>query len=144
MLNPTGVSTVIQWQGGEGEGRRFSYLLESHMTYLAGSHILRSWPGIQLIQSMYVHIYPCHVQNDLAVLQFGRILFISCTILVRRRAPEGGSFARSRCWSHRLVFDIFGQMGESINHTAIQVCRGILTSKMTAIRFGNMKESRKS
>jgi hypothetical protein len=22
--------------------------LESHMTYLAGSHILRSWPGIQL------------------------------------------------------------------------------------------------
>jgi hypothetical protein len=33
-------------EGGEGQG--FSYLLESHMTYLAGSHILRSWPGIRL------------------------------------------------------------------------------------------------
>jgi hypothetical protein len=28
--------------GGGGEGRRFSYLLELHMTYLAGSHVLRS------------------------------------------------------------------------------------------------------
>ncbi len=34
--------------GGGGEGRGFSYLLESHMTYLAGSHVLRSWPGIRL------------------------------------------------------------------------------------------------
>ncbi len=34
--------------GGGGEGRRFSYLLESHMTYLAGSHVLRSWAGIRL------------------------------------------------------------------------------------------------
>jgi hypothetical protein len=34
--------------GGGGEGRGFSFLLESHMTYLAGSHILRSWPGIRL------------------------------------------------------------------------------------------------
>ncbi len=33
---------------GRGEGHGFSYLLESHMTYLAGSHILRSWPGIRL------------------------------------------------------------------------------------------------
>jgi hypothetical protein len=33
--------------GGE-EGRGFSYHLESPMTYLAGSHILRSWPGIRL------------------------------------------------------------------------------------------------
>ncbi len=42
--------------GGEGEGRGFSYLLESHMTYLAGSHVLRSWPGIRLIddcQNLY-------------------------------------------------------------------------------------------
>jgi hypothetical protein len=41
-----------EWQGGgvggEGEGRGFSYLLESHMTYLAGSHVLKSWPGIRL------------------------------------------------------------------------------------------------
>jgi hypothetical protein len=35
---------------GRGEGCGFSYLLESHMTYLAGSHVLRSWPGIQLKQ----------------------------------------------------------------------------------------------
>ncbi len=34
--------------GGGGEGPGFSYLLESHMTYLAGSHVLRSWPGIRL------------------------------------------------------------------------------------------------
>jgi hypothetical protein len=37
--------------GGGGEGHRFSYLLGSHMTYLAGSHILRSWPGIRLKRS---------------------------------------------------------------------------------------------
>ncbi len=42
------ISAALQWQGGGGEGRRFSYLLESHMTYLAGSHILRSWPVIRL------------------------------------------------------------------------------------------------
>ncbi len=35
-------------RGGEGEGHGFSYLPESDMTYLAGSHILRSWPVIQL------------------------------------------------------------------------------------------------
>jgi hypothetical protein len=34
--------------GGGGEGRGFSYLLESHMTYLASSHVPRSWPGIRL------------------------------------------------------------------------------------------------
>ncbi len=34
--------------GGRGEGRGFSYLHKSHMTYLAGSHVLRSWPGIRL------------------------------------------------------------------------------------------------
>jgi hypothetical protein len=34
--------------GGGGEGCGFSYLLELHMTYLAGSHVLRSWPGIRL------------------------------------------------------------------------------------------------
>jgi hypothetical protein len=44
----TVISPALQWQGGEGEVRRFSYLLESHMTYLASSHILRSWPGIRL------------------------------------------------------------------------------------------------
>ncbi len=38
--------------GGGGEGRGFSYLLESHMTFLAGSHILRSWPGIWLKEQM--------------------------------------------------------------------------------------------
>jgi hypothetical protein len=43
----TGETTVIplHYSGG-GEGRGFSYLLESHMTYLAGLLILRSWPGI--------------------------------------------------------------------------------------------------
>ncbi len=35
--------------GGEGEGCKFSYLLESDMTYLAGSHVLRRRPGIRLI-----------------------------------------------------------------------------------------------
>ncbi len=35
-------------EGWGGEGQGFSYLLESHMTYLAGSHIHRSWPGIRL------------------------------------------------------------------------------------------------
>jgi hypothetical protein len=51
--------------GGGGEGQGFSYLLESHMTYLAGSHILRSWPGIRLrhcgaipVQSFGSHISP--------------------------------------------------------------------------------------
>ncbi len=44
------VSTALQWQGGGGEGRGFSYLLVSHMTYLAGSHVLRSWPEIRLSQ----------------------------------------------------------------------------------------------
>jgi hypothetical protein len=34
-----------------GEGHRFSYHPESHMTYLAGSHVLRSWLGIRFIQS---------------------------------------------------------------------------------------------
>ncbi len=28
--------------GGEGGRSQISYLLESHMTYLAGSHVLRS------------------------------------------------------------------------------------------------------
>jgi hypothetical protein len=45
---PAGVSAALLWLGGGGEGCRFSYLLESHMTYLAGSHVLSSWPGIQL------------------------------------------------------------------------------------------------
>jgi hypothetical protein len=39
---------ALQWQGGGGEGHGFSYLLESHMAYLAGSHILRRWLGIRL------------------------------------------------------------------------------------------------
>jgi hypothetical protein len=34
--------------GGRGEGHGFSYLLELHMTYLAGSHVLKRWPGIRL------------------------------------------------------------------------------------------------
>jgi hypothetical protein len=41
-------SAPLQWQGEGGEDHGFSYLLESHMTYLAGSHVLRSWPGIRL------------------------------------------------------------------------------------------------
>ncbi len=49
--DPAVVSTALQWQGGGvgggGEGPGFSYLLELHMTYLAGSHVLRSWPGIR-------------------------------------------------------------------------------------------------
>jgi hypothetical protein len=32
IRGPAGVSAVLEWQGGGGEGRRFSYLLESHMT----------------------------------------------------------------------------------------------------------------
>jgi hypothetical protein len=39
-------TTVAGGRGGEGSG--FSYLLELHMTYLARSHIPRSWPVIQL------------------------------------------------------------------------------------------------
>ncbi len=49
--NPLGspLTTVAGGRGGAmGEGRGLSYLLESHMTYLAGSHVLRSWPGIRL------------------------------------------------------------------------------------------------
>jgi hypothetical protein len=38
---------------GGGEGRGFSYLLESHMTYLDDSHVLRSWPGIWLRELPY-------------------------------------------------------------------------------------------
>ncbi len=48
IQGPTGVSAVLEWQGGGGKGRGFSYLPELHMTYLAGSHVLRSWPGIRL------------------------------------------------------------------------------------------------
>ncbi len=48
IQGPAGVSAVLEWQGGGGEGHGFSYLPELHMTYLAGSHILRSWPGIRL------------------------------------------------------------------------------------------------
>jgi hypothetical protein len=43
--------SLLHYSGGgrgRGEGHGFSYLLESHMTYLAGSHILRSWLGIRL------------------------------------------------------------------------------------------------
>jgi hypothetical protein len=41
---PTRVSAVLLYcdRGGGGEGRGFSYLLESRMTYLASSHVLRS------------------------------------------------------------------------------------------------------
>jgi hypothetical protein len=36
--------------GGRKRSQIFlQYLLESHMAYLAGSHILRSWPGIRLM-----------------------------------------------------------------------------------------------
>jgi hypothetical protein len=45
---------------GEGEGHGFSYLLESHMTYLAGSHVLRSWPGIRLNRQPWLP-YTSHV-----------------------------------------------------------------------------------
>jgi hypothetical protein len=53
MRDPTWVSTTLSGRGGGEEGRGFSYLLESHMTYLAGSHILRSWPGIWLKAVIY-------------------------------------------------------------------------------------------
>jgi hypothetical protein len=53
IQGPAGVSTVLSGRGrgvgGGGEGHGFSYLPELHMTYLAGSRILRSWPGIRLI-----------------------------------------------------------------------------------------------
>jgi hypothetical protein len=42
---------------GRGEGHGFSYLLESHMTYLAGSHIFRSWPGIRLASRSELFFY---------------------------------------------------------------------------------------
>ncbi len=43
------LTTVAGGRGGVGgEGHGFSYLLESHKTYLAGSHVLRSKPGIRL------------------------------------------------------------------------------------------------
>jgi hypothetical protein len=49
IQGPAGASAVLEWQGGGGgEDRGFSYLPELHMTYLASSHVLRSWPGIQL------------------------------------------------------------------------------------------------
>jgi hypothetical protein len=48
IQRPAGVYAVREWQAEGGEGHRFSYLLELHMTYLADSHILRSWPEIQL------------------------------------------------------------------------------------------------
>jgi hypothetical protein len=45
----TMISAALQWHGGGGGGGDcgFSYLLESHMAYLASSHILRIWPGIR-------------------------------------------------------------------------------------------------
>ncbi len=50
IREPAGLSAALQWKEGRGKGRGFSYLLESlHMTYLAGSHVPRSWPGIQLM-----------------------------------------------------------------------------------------------
>jgi hypothetical protein len=45
--------TPLQWQVEREEGCGFSYLFESHMTYLASSHILRSWQGIQLNKVQY-------------------------------------------------------------------------------------------
>jgi hypothetical protein len=48
--NPPGSPLHYCGEGVEGEGHGFSYLLETHMTYLAGSHVLRSWPGIWLNQ----------------------------------------------------------------------------------------------
>ncbi len=52
IQGPAGVSTGLSGRrggfGGGGEGHGFSYLPELHMTYLAGSRILRSWPGIRL------------------------------------------------------------------------------------------------
>jgi hypothetical protein len=50
--------------GGGGEGQGFSYLLGSHMTYLAGSHILRSWPGIRLTHSQHTVFSPQNVVID--------------------------------------------------------------------------------
>jgi hypothetical protein len=54
--------------GGGGEGRGFSYLLESRMTYLAGSHVLRSWPGIRLIKNFFCYLRHCGV---ISVQTFG-------------------------------------------------------------------------
>jgi hypothetical protein len=51
IQGPARVSTGLSGRGsggGRGEGHGFSYLPELHMTYLAGSRILRSWPGIRL------------------------------------------------------------------------------------------------
>ncbi len=42
------------WTIGSVDFRHRSWCLESHMTCLAGSQILRSWPGIQLILSYII------------------------------------------------------------------------------------------
>jgi hypothetical protein len=39
IQEPTGPSLHYSGGGEGGEGRGFSYLLESHMTYLASSHV---------------------------------------------------------------------------------------------------------
>jgi hypothetical protein len=46
MQETTGDLSCTTVAGGRGEGCGFSYLLKSHLTYLAGSHVVRSWPGI--------------------------------------------------------------------------------------------------
>jgi hypothetical protein len=52
IQGPAGVSTGLSGRGVGGEGHGFSYLPELHMTYLAGSRILRSWPGIRLTEKV--------------------------------------------------------------------------------------------
>ncbi len=50
--NPPGSPLYYCGRGGGGEGRGFSYLLESRKTYLAGSHVLRSWPEIGFLKKL--------------------------------------------------------------------------------------------
>ncbi len=56
---PPGSPPVAGGEGGEGRG--FSYLLGSHMTNLAGSHNLRSWPGIRLLPNPFK--FACALMN---------------------------------------------------------------------------------
>jgi hypothetical protein len=64
--------TMLHYSGWEsGEGHGFSHLFESHLTYLAGSHILMSWPGIQLKEIVFLVLSPLaffHSKNILKPL----------------------------------------------------------------------------
>jgi hypothetical protein len=48
MISEQSCTAVVGGREGGGEGPGFFYLLESQMTYLSSSHILKSWPGIRL------------------------------------------------------------------------------------------------